>query len=205
MENKELKHIFLSASIPSPDRDKKYYETADIIGIRDAVRALAATILPHARLVWGGHPSITPLIREVLGRVGVEACEIGLHVTLYQSAFFKGMFPVDNRCVEDIVLTEVKFSNGAKDRDASLLEMRKQMLAPSQGYVAGIFIGGMEGVEDEYDLFKIDHSDALMLPMASTGGAALEIYNRSPKSFDKRLKNDFDYQTLFNELLKDRL
>lgn len=202
---KKLKHIFLSASIPSPERDARYYETADMIGIRDAVRALAATILPHARLVWGGHPSITPLIREVLGRVGVSSGEIGKHVTLYQSAFFEGMFPVDNECVEHIVLTQVKFSRGEKDRNASLAEMREQMLAPVQDYVAGIFIGGMEGVEDEYELFKEYHPGALALPVASTGGAALEIYNRHPESFDIRLKNDYDYRTLFNGLLKDRL
>lgn len=202
MENK-LKHIFLSASIPSPERDAKYYETADMIGIRDAVRALAATILPHARLVWGGHPSITPLIREVLERVGISPCEIGRHVTLYQSAFFEGMFPIDNECVEHIILTQVRFSQGVKDRKASLAEMREQMLAPVHNYVAGIFIGGMEGVEAEYELFKEYHADALLLPMASTGGAALEIYNRN--SFDIRLKNDFDYRTLFSELLKDRL
>ncbi|WP_455666526.1 SLOG domain-containing protein [Phocaeicola sp.] len=204
MENK-LKHIFLSASIPSPERDAKYYETADIIGIRDAVRVLAATILPHARLVWGGHPSITPLIREVLGRVGVSSSEIGRHVTLYQSAFFEGMFPVDNECVEHIVLTQVKFSQGEKDRKACVAEMREQMLAPVHNYVAGIFIGGMEGVEAEYELFKEYHAGALILPIASTGGAALEIYNRNPANFDIRLKNDFDYRTLFNELLKDRL
>lgn len=202
---KKLKHIFLSASIPSPERDARYYETADMIGIRDAVRALAATILPHARLVWGGHPSITPLIREVLGRVGVSSGEIGRHVTLYQSAFFEGMFPVDNECVEHIVLTQVKFSRGEKDRNASLAEMRERMLAPVQDYVAGIFIGGMEGVEDEYELFKEYHPGALALPVASTGGAALEIYNRHSESFDIRLKNDYDYRTLFNGLLKDRL
>lgn len=204
MENK-LKHIFLSASIPSPERDAKYYETADMIGIRDAVRALATTILPHARLVWGGHPSITPLIREVLERVGISSCEIEKHVTLYQSAFFEGMFPPDNECVEHIILTQVRFSQGVKDRKASLTEMREQMLAPAHNYVAGIFIGGMEGVEIEYELFKEHHADALLLPMASTGGAALEIYNRNRESFDIRLKNDFDYRTLFSELLKDRL
>lgn len=205
MECKELKNIFLSASIPSPERDAKYYETADIISIRDAVRALSVIVLPRARLVWGGHPFITPLIREVLERVGVEVCEIRRHVTLFQSAFFEGVFPVDNGCVENVVYTEVKSEHDKKDREVSLEEMRRRMLAPAWSYVAGIFIGGMEGVEDEFDMFKRYHSGALLLPVASTGGAAFEIYNRSPECFEKRLKGDFDYLTLFDDLFRDKL
>ena len=86
MAKQSLKKIFLSASIPSPDRDRQFYDTADIIAIRDAVRALATVIIPQAHLIWGGHPSITPLIRYVLGRMNAE---IKTHVTLYQSAFFR--------------------------------------------------------------------------------------------------------------------
>ena len=62
MATKDVKNIFLSASIPLPSRDAKYIETADIIAIRDAVIALTTVVLPHHRIIWGGHPSITPLI-----------------------------------------------------------------------------------------------------------------------------------------------
>ena len=58
-----LKKIFLSASIPLADRDPKYFDTADNTAIRDAVIALARIVLPKAELVWGGHLSITPLIK----------------------------------------------------------------------------------------------------------------------------------------------
>ena len=54
--------VFLSASIPDKDRDPKYYETADFVAIRDAVIAIATVVVPEYRLVWGGHPAITPLI-----------------------------------------------------------------------------------------------------------------------------------------------
>ena len=66
MAKQDLNKIFLSASIPFPERDRKFYDTADIVAIRDAVRALATVVIPRAHLVWGGHPSITPLIRFVL-------------------------------------------------------------------------------------------------------------------------------------------
>ena len=58
MAKDNLNKVFLSASIPYPDRDKKFYDTADIVSIRDSVRALATVVIPKAELVWGGHPSI---------------------------------------------------------------------------------------------------------------------------------------------------
>jgi len=39
MVQKNLDKVFLSASIPLPTRDKRFYDTGDIIAIRDAVRA----------------------------------------------------------------------------------------------------------------------------------------------------------------------
>lgn len=209
MKKHHLKKVFLSASIPSPERNPKYYQTVDVIAVRDAIRALAANVLPYVHLVWGGHPSITPLIREVLEGVGVTPEEIKEHVTLYQSRFFEGMFPKDNECVEDIQLTDICYINGQKDRDGSLEEMRHRMLDTSHDYVAGIFIGGMEGVEEECRLFRECHPSALLLPIASTGAAALHLMKdrenvKSPEGFDlERLKTDFDYQTLFEHLFKD--
>ncbi len=48
MATKELKNIFLSASIPFKERHEKYYNTADIIAIRDSVIALAS--LRHTKI-----------------------------------------------------------------------------------------------------------------------------------------------------------
>ena len=58
--------IFLSASIPMPGRDKIYLESADVIAIRECIKALVAVTIPKFTLIWGGHPSITPLIRLLL-------------------------------------------------------------------------------------------------------------------------------------------
>lgn len=43
---KQLKQVFLSASIPLVERHPSYYETADVIAIRDCVSSLAKIILP---------------------------------------------------------------------------------------------------------------------------------------------------------------
>jgi len=71
MVQKNLNKVFLSASIPLPTTDKRFYDTADIIAIRDAVRAWATVVIPKALLIWGGHPSITPMIRVVMEKMNV--------------------------------------------------------------------------------------------------------------------------------------
>jgi hypothetical protein len=194
MARQDLNRIFLSASIPYPDRDKKFYDTADIVAIRDAVRALATVIIPKAHLVWGGHPSITPLIRFVMDKMKVDVNE---HVSLYQSLFFERFFPTDNFSFENIILTPIV--NNSKDESLAL--MRLEMMQQND-FKVGIFIGGMEGVELEFELFIKYHPDALILPIASTGAASKIIYDRLLKQ-NGRLENDYAYMSLFRHLLSE--
>ncbi|WP_111828397.1 SLOG domain-containing protein [Acinetobacter colistiniresistens] len=55
-------NIFLSASIPLSNRKKCFYETADVLAIKEAVRSLVEVVIPNGRIVCGGHPAITPLL-----------------------------------------------------------------------------------------------------------------------------------------------
>lgn len=192
MAKDNLNKVFLSASIPYPDRDKKFYDTADIVSIRDAVRALATVVIPKAHLIWGGHPSITPLIRFVMDRMNIDLKE---HITLYQSLFFEEYFPLDNFAFENIVLTEKR-----NNRDESLKLMRSKLINENDFKVA-IFIGGMEGINDEYIMFKERHPNAMILPIASTGAAAQILYESQLQDYDIRLKNDYAYMALFRDLL----
>lgn len=194
MAKDNLNKVFLSASIPYPDRDKKFYDTADIVSIRDAVRALATVVIPKAHLIWGGHPSITPLIRFVMDRMSID---LKKHITLYQSLFFEEYFPPVNFAFENIVLTEKK-----NNRDESLVLMRSKLINEND-FKVGIFIGGMEGINDEYLMFKERHPNALILPIASTGAAANILYENQPQNFDISLKNDYAYMALFRDLLND--
>ena len=189
----KIKNIFLSANIPLPERDEKYIGTADIIAIRDAVIAFTTVVLPHHRLIWGGHPSITPLIYYVMERLNLNIQE---HITLYQSRFFEKYFPEDNNKFENIVFTDVVDN----DREKSLLYMRHKMLDESE-FSAGIFIGGMEGVEEEYDMFIEKHPKALALPIASTGAAAKKIYDERFTDKNERLVKDYAYMSLFQKYL----
>ena len=194
MGTETLKCIFLSASIPIPGRDdERYLKTADVIAIRDAVIALASVALPKFHLVWGGHPSITPLIANVLEHSNISAKD---NVTLYQSKQYEEIFPIENREIGHIELTKK-----GKDAMESIRIMRKQMLC-DYSFVAGIFIGGMNGVEDEYLMFKEYHPNALLIPVASTGAAAKIIFEKEKDKFDSKLETDLAYFFLFKRLLR---
>lgn len=191
MAKKSL-NLFLSASVPKPGRE--FYGTEDVIAIRDAVIALTSTVLanPEYHLIWGGHPSITPLITLVLDRYGLKMSD---RVTLYQSEWYRDRFPSENKDVGIRVITE-KLETEA----VSLALMRKKMIKDNDFKVA-VFIGGMGGVFKEYELFRECHPDALVLPIASTGAAAKGLFDMHRGEFDDRLLTELSYTSLFKELL----
>lgn len=194
MAQKTLNKIFLSASIPYAERDRQFFDTADVLAIRDSVRALAAVVIPKAHLVWGGHPAITPLIRHVVQRMTAEWKS---HITLYQSKHFEKFFPEDNFAFENIRLTD-----DYGDIPKSVFHMRKAILEENK-FSAAVFIGGMEGVIEEYKMFREFYPDALTIPIASTGAAAKILYNEYHQNKNERLTSDYAYMALFRELLAD--
>lgn len=192
MAPKELKNIFLSASVPLADRNPQYYGTADIIAIRDAVVSLASVVLPTHKLVWGGHPSITPIIYHVIERLGLNVQD---HMVIFQTKFFEKFYPEDNFKFNNVIQTD---SYG--DREKSLIVMRAKMLTFCE-YTAGVFIGGMEGVQEEFELFRELQPNAKLLPIASTGAAAKIIFDKF-KFDDVRFFEDYAYSSFFKDYLK---
>lgn len=200
MVTNDIKNIFLSASVPLPERDPKYIETADIIAIRDAVIALTTVVLSKHRIIWGGHPSITPLIYFVMKKMGLQN-KIQEHVTLYQSEYFKDKFPADNNKFQNVILTE-----NLGDIPSSIQHMRNRMFTENK-FDAAIFIGGMDGIEVEYNMFREYHPDALLLPVASTGAATKIVYeNLFPEELkNERFLKDYGYMSLFQKFLIDKI
>ena len=187
--------VFVSASIPDPQRDARYHTTADVVAIREAVRALAAAVIPRTPLVFGGHPAITPLIRHVAERVGHDN-----RITIYQSEFFRSFYPSDNVFFRNMVVV----GDVPGDREASLLRMRTTMFRSTE-FAAGVFIGGMEGVEQEFELFRSICPQAKWFPVGSTGAAARLVLaaHGGELSASQRasLENDLVYGPMFEELL----
>ncbi|HTN18469.1 MAG TPA: hypothetical protein VL092_12345 [Chitinophagaceae bacterium] len=198
MAAKELKNIFLSASIPFKERNPKYFDSADIVAIRDAVIALASIVLPKHRLIWGGHPSITPIIYYVMEKMNLNVQE---HVILYQSKFFEHLFPKDNNRFQNVTLTD-----NLGEMSESIRHMRNRMFQENK-FTAAVFIGGMEGIEDEFKMFREFHPDALLLPIASTGAAARIVYDTVlPDNFkNERLVKDYGYMSLLQKLLIEKI
>jgi hypothetical protein len=187
--------IFLSASVPVAGRGH-YHETANPFLIQCAVRELVISVIRTHRIVWGGHPSITPMIWSICEDLDVDYAN---SVVLYQSRFFQDRFPEENVRFGNVVFTDAV--NG--DREASLALMRETMLA-REDLVAAVFVGGMEGVEAELAIFRQFHPHTLVVPVAAPGGAARDIAARisgeQVADFD-----DVDFARLFHRALSFEL
>ena len=184
--------IFLSAGVPDPRRSPEHAKTADTVAIQAAVSALLFVTLGRRTLVWGGQPGITPMISVVAEDMGVD---YGGWVQLYQSRFFEDEYPEDNERFRNVHYTEA----AEGDRDRSLRIMRQAMFREHK-FSAAVFIGGMKGIVEEYDLFREAQPDATILPISSTGGAALEVA-RAAGMPDPDLCRDLDYVSLFHRRL----
>ncbi|NVM75172.1 hypothetical protein FHW83_000952 [Duganella sp. SG902] len=154
--------IFLSASVPTRppfDSDSRPQE------IQAAINALAQVVLGRKKLVWGGHPAITPLLWAAAQSVGIE---YALAVELFQSRFFEEEdFPKENQNFANVTYVAPVSGNLSE----SLKAMRLAMITSTE-FDAAVFIGGMDGIRDEYDLFKAAWPEAVCIPIAQTGGAA---------------------------------
>lgn len=180
--------IFLSASLPRLGRGN-YHETANPFLIQCAVRELIISVIREHKIVWGGHPAITPMIWTICEDLGIDYAE---SVVLYQSNFFKNNFPEENQRFRNVILTDAV----PNDQVASLLLMREAMLS-REDLTAAVFIGGMDGVEAEFDLFVRFHPHAKVLPVAAPGGAALALAKRLAYFDDEGLR-DIDFARLYH-------
>lgn len=187
--------VFLPSSVPLPSRNPLYFDTVDIIAIRDAVRALTMVVVEQQlQLIFGGHPAITPMIRLQIAQTGTP---VGDRVVMFQSRYFEREFPQDNAAFEHVELVDAV----PNDRQASLQRMREAMLA--EPFRVGIFIGGMEGVEEEYDLFRRLQPSIPAFPIASTGAAAALLFARDAnlQRAHPELRDELSYLTLMRDLI----
>jgi hypothetical protein len=175
--------IFLAAGVPDPKRGPQYAATAETVAITAAVSALVHVALGRRRLVWGGHPAITPMILIVAQDMDVD---YSAWVRLYQSRHFQDEFPQDNTRFGNVTYTEAV----GGDRQKSLHIMREQMFSANE-FAAAVFIGGMGGIIDEFEMFRRLQPKAAVVPVISTGGAALKV-GEQLGNIDGDLVNDLD-------------
>ena len=188
IERHELhgKWVFLSASYPAPERSCVYAEKADVRAISNAVVELARAVFDAGgSLVFGGHPTISPLVLRIAESAEEPPGENGApRVRVYQSAVFSGVEAEASKRIgqlrigQQIATESVSgehpiFRNGALAPESvtkSLDRMRRRMIEDNKP-VAAVFIGGMEGVEDEYRIVA-EYPDVRRYLVAGPGGAA---------------------------------
>jgi hypothetical protein len=197
--------IFLSASVPRRERAREF-ATREKAGeiqepfsridfapfeIEQAVISLArAVFAANGRLVFGGHPSISPLVATVAGEYREAFVAEGgkerqrAPVLIYQSRAFEEHAPEANLLMFKSGVAEVVWVESENDErfvlgagifeepcPASLKKMRTRMLRESEP-LAMVCIGGMAGVVKEVALFSEQFPDKSVFVLASTGGAA---------------------------------
>lgn len=156
--------IFLSASVPTRE---PYSLDCRPQEIQAAINALAQVVLGRKKLVWGGHPAITPLLWSAAEAIGIEYT---VAVELFQSRLFQNVLPAENKHFANVTLVEAK----GEDVESSLFEMRKAMFTSTE-FEAAVFIGGMHGILDEHNLFTRYWPNATCIPIAQTGGATAHL------------------------------
>ena len=184
----EGKIVFLSASYPEPGVNwpQEYRETLNPGLIAQGVKALLkATFMRRGKVVFGGHPAITPYVIDVAE--GYERYYEGeKFVYFYQSKHFEERYPEEAKQMQAKPLAQfvatasisVHLPIGTSqaqiekaNREASLLEMRTRMFTDCKPSFA-VFIGGKEGIIHEFDLFHQIFPEAKLYPIMATGGAA---------------------------------
>ena len=180
------KAIFLSASFPSGERGEPF-QPADPAAIADAVTALARAVLEaEGRIVFGAHPTISPLV------LLVAAEHRRAHVVhIYQSRGFSQVVPAETRRLEALGFGRIMWTDDLGERGRNLALMRKAMFDARPA--AGVFIGGMEGIVEEFDALARRHADVPRCLIAAAGGAASRLAARldarPPEGFESHVQS----------------
>lgn len=198
------KTVLLSASVPSEKRSERYRRIDDAAyEIEQAVISLARAVFSEGgRLVFGGHPAISPLVAMVVGEYreprfaeSIEERQLG-PVEIFQSRAFDGYLPDDTLLMYKLGYASIHWVNAvgqerfqprAEDTETScpksLRKMREDMFESARPD-AMVCIGGMEGLEEEVNLGLQRTPHLPIFVLERTGGAAALLHERS----DQRLR-----------------
>jgi SLOG cluster3 family/TIR domain len=162
--------------------------------VKQAVYAVATGWLSRGgHLVFGGHPTFTPLVTEAGQRLlGDLARE---RITIYQSKYW-----VTNEIAEALsTLAEVNLIAAGHDRDASLSEMRQRMVNDENVDIV-VAVGGrtheggahQPGIDEEIALAREAMRPVYLL--GAPGGRAAELSTLAARSDWQNLGNLFQPQ-----------
>ena len=189
--------VFMSASVPTREEFRRVPDAAFVI--EQAVVALVRTVLAGGgRLVFGGHPSISPLVAAVAGEYVLPApgkndepfTPRENRITIYQSRAYEAVLPDETWDMHRLGYARIRWTrrmNGERfdptkkspQCPKSLALMRQTMLEETKPRLM-VAIGGMDGVIDEARLFRQYGNQRPELHprlyvLGTTGGAAEQL------------------------------
>lgn len=196
--------VFLSASIPDPERWNGAFEAVEIT---DAVVAAVREVLAaQGRLVTAAHPTIAPLILYVAAEFARQ--QDSPPVTVFQSELFVDVLPEATRRFQEegvalLEWTPASFGDEPEpgEWDASLATMRDTMLSTADP-AAAVFIGGMTGIDDEFRLFGEMYPERPRYPIGRPGGESTRISRKSASRVEGLADADV-YPSLFRRVVAD--
>ena len=203
-ESLESRAVFLSASIPDPER---WSGSFDAYEVTDAVVAFGRAVLGAGGvLVTAAHPTIAPLLLYIAAELPVESARD--RVIVYQSDLFERVLPAPTLRFEEAGVGELRWTPAAEGDtpepgswDNSLRTMRRQMLEEADP-VAAVFIGGMEGIRDEFELFGEMYPDRPLYPVGRPGGEAADLAETQELRIPDLHDGDV-YPALFRRVVAD--
>ena len=159
--------VYLSASFPTPERvdESGPFHTADIGAA--AASVIEATLRSGANLIFGGHPTITPLVLHI-----ASILNAGAQVTIFQSEFFRDQITEEVFRLSEMEGAELVFVPAGGGLEDSLALLRKAMFeAPIE---VAFFVGGMSGINDEFRILA-DKPETKCITFEAPGGMAAKI------------------------------
>lgn len=198
--------VFLSASIPTRERWDGEFNAREIT---DAVVAASRAVLTAGGvLVTAAHPTIAPLLLYVAGEFPPRASGEASVIT-YQSSVFERVMPEATVRFRDLGIGEFRLTPAVLGdkaefplRNRSLLVMREQMFAETKP-IAAIFVGGMQGIREEYELLDSVSPTPIRYPVGRPGGEAARLPQTVDGELAALLTSGDVYPTIFRAVLDD--
>jgi hypothetical protein len=163
--------VGLFASFPHGERAEaaRPFSLPDI-GVA-ATAAIEATLRSGATLVFGGHPTISPLVLQVAHLLGA-----GDRVRIYQSEYYADEITEEVRALSESEGAVSVFTPAADSKKESLEIMRRSMVAEVG---VGFFVGGMSGIREEMDLLRESSPNSRCFAFTTPGGVARQLVSWS--------------------------
>lgn len=188
--------VFLSASVP---HRQAWTADAKPAEIEEAIVSLARAVFARkGRLLFGGHPSVSPLIASVAGEYFPPDTERKVKpVITFQSEFFKGKLPDETWELARMGWSSIHWTERKETQADSLTVMRAAMLSgvgvpedmiqkeELKTARCMVAIGGMEGIRDEAAAFWQTCRRPVFV-VKSGGGAAARLLD-PPDQWERSL------------------